>query len=180
MTRLLVLLSLSLTVTVDAFAPRRHAVLRRGPVVRADAPSEGSGEAVFKLDVDLGDQGVAKMKFKPLLEDSTVVVVKYAVPFGLDAGPEDGKVLVTKDGAGGEKVGDILRFTTFWSMKQIEGSGLASTIGNFGGAPKWGVGLFDVAKANSFQEVVDALLTNEKRRTDTVTLIFERPKEESS
>jgi hypothetical protein len=36
------------------------------------------------------------------------------------------------------------------------------------------LGLFDVAKANSFEEVVEALVSNTEERTDEVTLIFER------
>ena len=58
----------------------------------------------------------------------------------------------------------------------IEGSGLLSTVGNFGGAPSWKLGLFDVAKATRWEDVVEALVSNEPRRgTDSVTLIFERP-----
>ena len=45
--------------------------------------------------------------------------------------------------------GDVLRFCTFWSMGQLEGAGLASTIGNFGGAPSWKLGMFDCAKVPS-------------------------------
>jgi len=137
-------------------------------------------KTLFALDVDLGESGVAKMKFKPKVQGSTAVVVKYPIPFGLDAEPVPGEdylcVKVTKDGAGGEKIGDILRFTTSWSMGQIEGSGLLSTVGNFGGAPSWRLSMFDVAKASSFNEVVEALTSNEPRRgTQSVTLVFERP-----
>ena len=49
-----------------------------------------------------------------VLEKSEIVVVRYSLPFGLDAAPdaESGQVVVTKDGKGGEKIGDILRKVT--------------------------------------------------------------------
>ena len=133
----------------------------------------------FELEVPLGKESIAQLKFKPLLDSSEVIVVTYPIPFGLSAEPKEGKAIVTADGKeGGEKVGDILRFTTHWFMGQIEGSGLLSTVGNFGGAPSWRLGLFDVAKASTWDEVVTALTSNEPRRgTDSVTLIFERPTE---
>ena len=131
----------------------------------------------FELEVPLGSDSRAQLKFKPLLDNSEVLVVKYPIPFGLSVEPKDGNAVVTADGQdGGEKVGDVLRFTTHWFMGQIEGSGLLSTVGNFGGAPSWKLGLFDVAKATRWEDVVEALVSNEPRRgTDSVTLIFERP-----
>ena len=39
-------------------------------------------------------------------------------PFGLSAEPKGRVVAVTADGAGGEKVGDILRFTTQWKGQE--------------------------------------------------------------
>ena len=135
----------------------------------------------FELEVPLGSDSLAQLKFKPLLDSSEVVVVKCKIPFGLSAEPKEGKAVVTADGDGGEKIGDILRFCTHWYMGQMEGSGLLSTVGNFGGAPSWRLGLFDVAKASTWQEVIEALTSNEPRRgTDTVTLIFERPLDANS
>ena len=59
------------------------------------------------------------MKFKPLLAtESELVVVRYDLPFGLAAEPKGRVVVVTKDGPGGEKVGDILRFTTKWNDRE--------------------------------------------------------------
>ena len=45
---------------------------------------------------------------------SKAVIVKYKLPFGLDVENRDGRAVVTKDGAGGEKAGDVLRLTTHW------------------------------------------------------------------
>ena len=61
----------------------------------------------------IAEYGECQMKFKPLLATgSECVVVRYDLPFGLAAEPRGRVVVVTKDGPGGEKVGDILRFTT--------------------------------------------------------------------
>ena len=65
--------------------------------------------------------GIAQVKLPPVLESSEIKVVRYNLPFGLDAAPDtvDDKpqVVVTKDGKGGEKVGDILRQTTVWYVR---------------------------------------------------------------
>merc|ERR1719446_745094 len=95
--------------------------------------------------------GIAQVKLPPVLEKSEIKVVRYSLPFGLDAQPEtvDDKpqVVVTKDGAGGEKVGDILRQTTCWR----------------GSTPA----LFDVSKsAGDFNTVVGALVSNDLTVTD--------------
>lgn len=50
-------------------------------------------------------------------------------------------------------MGDILRFTTQWTMGLPRGDGLVSTVASFGGAIGWQVNLFDVAKAKTFDEV---------------------------
>ena len=58
----------------------------------------------------IAEYGECQMKFKPLLATgSECVVVRYDLPFGLAAEPRGRVVVVTKDGPGGEKVGDILR-----------------------------------------------------------------------
>ena len=88
------------------------------------------------------------MKLKPILEGSSkAIIVKYTLPFGLDVENRDGKAVVTKDGAGGEKVGDILRLTTHWYMGEaISNNGIAG-FANFAGAPAWKIGLFEVTDA---------------------------------
>ena len=111
----------------------------------------------------IADIGTAQVKLPPLLEESEVLVVRYDLPFGLSAEPspsQDGEVVVTKDGAPGkEKVGDILRQTTYW--------------GGVGGKE---VGIFDVSKnKGSFDKVVQALVTNDLAVSDEIVLVFERP-----
>ena len=121
---------------IKAFIALRSPATLKSIIRPSNTLEAQSDSAMFALDVDLGESGVAKMKFKPKFKGSSAVVVKYPIPFGLDAQPVPGKdfmcVEVTKDGKGGEKVGDILRFTTSWSMGQIEGSGLLSTVGEHG------------------------------------------------
>lgn len=94
----------------------------------------------------------------PLLENSEVIVVRYDLPFGLNAAPDasSGQVVVTEDGSGGEKVGDILRQTTYWRGREP--------------------GIFDVSKnAANFDLVVQALVTNDLSVADEIVLVFERP-----
>ena len=68
------------------------------PAPRAQIPKKG-----------ISEYGTCQCKLAPLLEDSACVTIEMQLPLGLNAEPQDGKVVVTKDGAGGEKEGDILR-----------------------------------------------------------------------
>eukprot|EP00566_Odontella_aurita_P027118 CAMPEP_0113540838 /NCGR_PEP_ID=MMETSP0015_2-20120614/8698_1 /TAXON_ID=2838 /ORGANISM="Odontella" /LENGTH=161 /DNA_ID=CAMNT_0000440677 /DNA_START=125 /DNA_END=610 /DNA_ORIENTATION=- /assembly_acc=CAM_ASM_000160 len=106
----------------------------------------------------IADVGTAEVRLPPVLENSELVVVRYDLPFGLSAEPDaaSGQVVVTKDGANGEKVGDILRQTTYWRGREP--------------------GLFDVSKnADNFDLVVQALVTNDLSVADEIVLVFERP-----
>ena len=117
----------------------------------------------FEFSFDIPQKGITEygtmeVRLPPLLESSTLEVVRYRLPFGLDAAPDaaTGQVVVTKDGKGGEKVGDILRQTTYWRGKQ-----------------PW---LFDVSRnAANFDLVVQALVSKDLTVTDEIVLIFERP-----
>eukprot|EP00578_Thalassiosira_sp_NH16_P011250 CAMPEP_0181110536 /NCGR_PEP_ID=MMETSP1071-20121207/18770_1 /TAXON_ID=35127 /ORGANISM="Thalassiosira sp., Strain NH16" /LENGTH=173 /DNA_ID=CAMNT_0023194321 /DNA_START=70 /DNA_END=591 /DNA_ORIENTATION=+ len=105
----------------------------------------------------IADIGTAEVSLPPILDSSEIVVVRYDLPFGLSAEPQNGQVIVTKDGKeGGEKVGDVLRQTTYWRGKNP--------------------GLFDVSKnADNFDLVVQALVTNDLAVADEIVLVFERP-----
>ena len=85
------------------------------------------------------------------------VVVRYDLPFERSAAPRGGQVVVTQDRKEGrEKVGDLLRQTTYWRGKTS--------------------GLFDVSKnADNFDLVVQALVTNDLAVADEIVLVFERP-----
>ena len=134
----------------------------------ADGEEDGSknggrGDFVFSFEIPkkgIADIGTAEVSLPPLLEKSEVLIVRYDLPFGLNAEPDaaSGQVVVTKDGKpdGGERVGDILRQTTYWR----------------GSTP----GLFDVSKnADNFDLVVQALITNDLSVADEIVLVFERP-----
>jgi len=153
-----------------------HAVpwLRSG-LRRTATPVLMAEREPLSLKVEIPPRGVCGVRFRPLLPESEAVVVRYKVPFGLNVEQQGGLAVCTKAGPGGERPGDVLRYTTEWKIGLPQGEGLITTAASFGGALSWQMGLFDVAKATSWQEVVDALLSNTAERTDTVTLIFERP-----
>merc|ERR1719450_169158 len=120
----------------------------------ADASVVDTARPNFACSFEIPKKGIAEygtvnMNFKPLLAtNSELVVVRSALPLELAAEPRGRVVAVTKDGKaeGGERAGDILRFTLKWS----------------GSEPS----MFDVCKCmerrlqNSFDTVVAALVTN--------------------
>jgi cytochrome c1 len=132
----------------------------------------------FELEVSIPPSGsdiVAKMKFYPILSvPSEIVEVRYKLPFGLDVAPKNNMAICTKDGAGGEKKGDVLRFTSQWTLGLPRGDGLATTAASFAGGLSWQCSMFDVMKASRWEQVVEALTSNVESRTDEVVLIFER------
>jgi len=130
---------------------------------------------LFKLALNLGKAGTCNLRFRPMFPESEPVVVQYKLPFGLNVENKEGRAVVTKGGDGGEQPGDVLRYTTNWSMGLPRGDGLLSTAASFGGAIGWQIGLFDVNKATSWDQVVEALVSNTQERTDVITLVFERP-----
>lgn len=118
----------------------------------------------------------AKLVFESLVEGpSEIVEVRYKLPFGLDVAPKNNLAVCTKDGQGGEKVGDILRYSSRWSMGLPRGDGVLTTAASFSGAIGWQCSLLDVARASSWDEVVEALISNKESQTDEVVLVFERP-----
>lgn len=130
-----------------------------------ESESENGGRPEFEFSFEIpkkgiADVGTAEVRLPPILEKSELVIVRYDLPFGLNAEPDtaSGQVVVTKDGKsdGGEKVGDILRQTTYWRGREP--------------------GLFDVSKnADNFDLVVQALVTNDLAVADEIVLVFERP-----
>jgi hypothetical protein len=135
------------------------------PTESTAVESENGGRPEFEFSFEIpkkgiSDVGTAEVRLPPVLEKSELVIVRYDLPFGLNAEPDtaSGQVVVTKDGKsdGGEKVGDILRQTTYWRGQNP--------------------GLFDVSKnADNFDLVVQALVTNDLAVADEIVLVFERP-----
>lgn len=136
----------------------------------------------FEMEVKMppSNSGLAaQMKIQPIFDGpSELIEVRYKIPFGLNVEPQKGLAVCTQDGENGEKVGDVLRFTSQWTMGLPRGNGLLSTAASFSGAIGWQCSLFDVTKANSWEEVVQALVSNTPQRTDEVVLIFERQKKD--
>ena len=168
--------SLSTTPFASAFvAPSRNVALSV-PATSASALQMAEGES-FELTLDLPGEGLsAQMRFPSILDvPSELIQVRYKLPFGLDVKPVNNLPTCTKDGTGGEKVGDILRFTSQWTMGLPRGNGAITTAASFSGAISWQVSMFDVMKAGTWEEVIEALVSNEASRTDEVLLLFERP-----
>jgi hypothetical protein len=136
----------------------------------------------FEMEVKMppSNSGLAaQMKIQPIFDGpSELIEVRYKIPFGLNVEPQKGLAVCTQDGENGEKVGDVLRFTSQWTMGLPRGNGLLSTAASFSGAIGWQCSLFDVTKANSWEEVVQALVSNTPQRTDEVVLIFERQRKD--
>jgi hypothetical protein len=104
---------------------------------------------------------LANMKIQPMLSvPSEIICVRYKVPFGLDVAPKNQLCMCTKDGAGGEKEGDVLRYTSQWTLGVPRGDGIVSTVASFAGGVSWQCSMFNVLKAQSWEEVVEALTTN--------------------
>jgi len=163
-------LALPRTLPVPMALPRTLPVIRMDDIPQARPTSSSVVESMredFQCSFEIpkkgiSEYGVCEMNFKPLLAtDSELVVVRYDLPFGLSAEPRGRVVVVTKDGTNGEKEGDILRFTTKWNGQEP--------------------GMFDVCKcmerqlANSFDQVVAALVSNDGTYGDDIVLVFERP-----
>ena len=121
-------------------------------------------DKVFELELDMpptksGNQ--ARLKFPSILSvPSEIVPVRYKLPFGLDVAPLKNLAVCTKDGSGGEKSGDVLRYTSQWIMGLPSGEGLAATAAFTGVGPTWQCNMFDVMKAKNWEQVVEALTSN--------------------
>jgi len=120
-------------------------------------------------------QTIANLKFPSVFQDpSEIVQVRYKMPFGLNVEPKDNLAICTKDGPGGEKVGDVLRYTSQWTIGLPQGDGIVTLAASFAGGLSWQCSMFDVMKAKDWSRVVEALTSNVEDRTDEVVLIFER------
>ena len=88
-------------------------------------------ETIFEVELNMPPSNSgnrARLKFPSILSvPSELVEVRYALPFGLDVAPFKNLAVCTKDGAGGEKAGDVLRYSSQWTMGLPSGEGLAAT-----------------------------------------------------
>ena len=150
-----------------AFVPKYPSARSRHVPPRSFSSLDTSDQT-FELTVDMpptGSELQAKMNFESILSvPSEVVEIRYKVPFNLNVEPKKGLAVCTKDGNGGEKVGDVLRFSSAWSLGLPEGEGLATTAAAFSGGLSWRCKMFDVLKAKAWEQVVEALVSNEQVR----------------
>ena len=142
----------------------------RAPATTKLRSSEESGSAAaveddkFELKIDMPPTGSglqAELKLKPILSvPSEIVEVRYKLPFGLDVAPKNNLAVCTKDGSGGEKVGDVLRFTTQWKLGLPSPDSVMASFSSISGGVSWQVSLFNVVEADNWDDVVEALVSN--------------------
>ena len=152
---------------------------QRMPIMALNSETTATDDGFQEIELKIppSNSGLfAQMKIEKLLKgvNSEIIEVRYSLPFGLDVEPKAGRIVCTKDGAGGEKVGDILRYTSAWSMGLPRGDGLITTAASFAGGLSWQCNMVDVMKCESWQQVIEALTSNVESRTDEVVLLFER------
>ena len=151
--------------------------LRRGSTEGRFSMSGNQVGKVVELEVPMDGENVKPIpiSLRPIFANSEFLVVTYDVPFGLnvDKPPKNFPApIVTKDGKGGEKVGDVLRATSCWSQG-FNAAGATSDIMSFAGNVKWRRSVFDTTGA-PWEQVVQALTSNTNERCDQVSLVFER------
>ena len=174
------ILTLSLATSATCFTPSSIKAPHATSCTRTPTSLQMASKT-FEIMVNMppSNSGLsAQMKIQPILGSSELIEVRYQVPFGLNVEPQKGLAVCTQDGTGGEKVGDILRYSSAWTMGLPRGDGIMTTAASFSGGIGWQCNLFDVAKAASWEQVVEALVSNTQQRTDEVLLIFERNIEE--
>lgn len=89
------------------------------------------------------------------------------VPFKLEIAPQNNLAICTKAGPGGERPGDILWYTTQWTLGPPRDGTPRNTALSYSEEGVWQCSVFDVC-------VESALATNVRAGTDEVVFIFER------
>lgn len=156
----LLLTGISHAFVPDTLSPRPHLGNR---VVLHETSNER-----FELSVAMPPSGSglqANLAFESVLSvPSEIVEVRYTIPFGLNVEPKKGLAVCTQDGKGGEQVGDVLRYSSQWSLGLPAGDGLVTQAAAFSGGLSWQCTMFNVMKAKEWGQVVEALLSNEQVR----------------
>ena len=148
-------------------APHMPAVRRLEPTVvarRLPPPTMMAEREPFDMKFELPKLGKVRLRFKPLFAQSEAVVVTYQLPFELGVENKGGSAVCTKAGPGGEAVGDVLRYSTQWKLDTPNEGSVLGSAASISGNLSWQIGLFDVARATTWQEVVDVLTSNVKER----------------
>ena len=101
----LLAVSIAAAAAFSTSSPRVARSSRTRPVRMEETAPPAAAPRLFELKIAMpSKKGTAALRFKARLPASEALVVRYAIPFGLDVAPKDGLAIVTKDGAGGEKV----------------------------------------------------------------------------
>jgi hypothetical protein len=141
--------------------------------------NKSSKPTAFQLVIDVPPSNSdvqVTMNIDPILSvPSELIVVRYKVPFGLNIEPRKNFAIVTANGPGGEQIGDVLRYTSQWTLGLPRGDGIGTTFASFAGGLKWQCSMFNVMSVKQWEQVILALVSNTVDRTDEVVLIFERP-----
>ncbi len=158
-------------------AHRKQLIIRNNNSITRQAVGERFS-IPLELPPSTSNQAVQVTFPSILAVPSEAIVVRYRVPFQIAVAPARGFVLCTQDGPGGEREGDILRYTSRFAIGLPRGESIANTVGSFvGGSIKWQCYMYDVMTARTWKEVMEALISNTQTRTDEAVLIFERPLE---
>jgi len=169
---------------VLALACISHATLGFAPAARPRVGvARHAAREPFDCEVDLETGEPVTVQITPTMSDSELVVAKYPLPFFIDIeNRAQLGAVVTKDGSeqqnkGVERVGDRLRAFTYYEYgaKASDGGGVLTMLNSFSGSGySWNRQLFD-ATFVSWESSLEKLVTNEPRRTNSVTMVFERP-----
>jgi hypothetical protein len=163
----------------DAFVASSSRFSPRSASTALYSTPPGPKTHAFQVSIDLppsNSEMQVTMGLDPILSvPSELIVVRYRVPFGLNVEPKRQFALVTAAGPGGEQPGDVLRYTSQWTLGLPKGDGLGTTFASFAGGLSWQCSMFNVMSAVKWEQVLEVLLSNTAQRTDEVVLIFERP-----
>ena len=157
------------------------AAATRGSMARAAVPHmavEARDKFYVEFEIPkkgISEYGTCQANLAPLLESSDCVTIELQLPLGLNAEPEDGRVVVKKDGPGGEKAGDVLRFFSAW--KDTFGSAQPEMVDVDKMMMRTMANGEKVARSQSegFDKVVQKLVSNDGRNADSMFMVFERP-----
>ncbi len=191
-----------MSLVVSAALPLALAANFRPPRNRANHPSDPPvARPPFRVDVDLGeDAGNVHLQLPPYFSKSSLLQVRYPVPFKLEVEPQHGVVEVVVDHYG-LKRGDVLRALSTFEMRYDSaaretrpGSGRLAASSAARRRKRNDV-LSDVlsvftqvlnpetrptkclfvSDGEPYQRVVDALRANTQDKTQEIVLVFERP-----
>jgi len=184
MARCHAVLALSLASGVSAFVVPSFSTRAPDVSTRARAVADmAESREKFWIEFEIPKKGIAEYgtcqaKLAPLMDSSECVTIETPLPLGLSAEPQDGRVVVTQGGAGGERAGDVLRFFSAWKIGP-DGGPIAQPDMVDVDKMMWRTMANGerVARSQSegFDKVVAALCSNDGSYGTSIVMVFERP-----